>query len=144
MIPDAEVERLKREIKENKVSSWQDVHQFYINQGMLYPQQKSEHALASLLEMKGVTVADVNSVYLLKWLDEALETSQWITDAIYRSRQKDYTNPFRQITYDSEQERDKVLGKLEDNSFIQDQQKEQEAFAQTVRSIQSRLSQSMR
>jgi hypothetical protein len=40
---------------------------------------------------------------------------------IYESRAKDYTNPFRKMVYDTEDEMNTVLGKLEDNSFIQQQ-----------------------
>jgi hypothetical protein len=43
----------------------------------------------------------------------------WITEGIYRSREKDYQNPFRSITYDSKAEMEAVVGRLEDNSFIQ-------------------------
>ena len=40
---------------------------------------------------------------------------------IYESREKDYTNPFRKMVYDTKKEMNKVLGKLEDNTFIQQQ-----------------------
>jgi hypothetical protein len=51
---------------------------------------------------------------------------------IYESRAKDYTNPFRQMVYDTDQEMEKVVGKLKDNTFIRQQQEELEAFRKKV------------
>jgi hypothetical protein len=42
-----------------------------------------------------------------------------MTKAIYDSRSKDHHNEFRKMAYDTRQEMDKVLGKLDENSFIQ-------------------------
>lgn len=40
---------------------------------------------------------------------------------ILESRAKDYTNPFRKMVYDNNEEMNQVVGRLEDNSFIQHQ-----------------------
>ncbi len=42
-----------------------------------------------------------------------------MSKGIYESRAKDYTNPFRKMVYENDAEMNKVLGKLEDNSFVQ-------------------------
>ncbi len=51
-----------------------------------------------------------------------------MTKAIYDSRAKDYSNPFRKMAYDNEEEMNAVVGKLEDNSFINDQKQDLEKF----------------
>ena len=40
---------------------------------------------------------------------------------IFDSRAKDYSNPFRKMVYETNNEMNKVIGRLEDNSFIQQQ-----------------------
>ncbi len=132
LIAEAELHHLLLDIKEGKVDLWQDVHRFYTRQGEAYHQQKRQHALASLAGIKQINLAQCTAGDIAQWLAEAVETKQWITESIYRSRVKDYTNPYRNMTYETEQERDKVLGKLEDNSFIKQQQTELSHFIDRI------------
>jgi NTP pyrophosphatase (non-canonical NTP hydrolase) len=73
--------------------------------------------------------------------EEALETRKWIQKGIIESRKKDYSNPYRKMVYDNEEEMTEVMGKLSDNSFIRDQQKELEAFSRKVTALVKRLQQ---
>ncbi len=139
LIPEEEVHRFKTDIKEDKINSWHHVHQFYISQGEQYNQQKREHAIASLLEIKEVNVDDVTTTHLLQWLDEATELKEMMVDAIYRSREKDYTNPFRKMMYENEREMNIVLGKLEENSFIKQQEEELSDFIKRIHTIKQKL-----
>ena len=52
--------------------------------------------------------------------------------SIYESRAKDYENEFRKMTYDDMNEMEEVLGKLEDNIFLQTQEEELKAFRSQV------------
>ena len=54
---------------------------------------------------------------------------------IYDSRAKDYTNPFRKMVYETEAEMDIVTGKLEENSFILQQQEELKTTKARVQKI---------
>ena len=54
---------------------------------------------------------------------------------IYDSRAKDYESPFRQMLYETQQELDKVIGKLADNSFIKQQQEALGQFRKQVNEI---------
>ena len=54
---------------------------------------------------------------------------------MYESRAKDYTNPFRKMVYETKEEMEAVVGKIEDNQFIQDQFAELEVFKKTVKSL---------
>ena len=139
LIPQAEVERLKREIKEDKINDWNEVHFFYEEQGKRYPQLKREHALASLASIKEVNLEAVINTEILSWLDEAIQIKQSLVDAIYSSRAKDYSNPFRKMTYESEREMQQVLGAIEDNSFIKQQQEELDLFINRVTTIKASL-----
>jgi hypothetical protein len=43
---------------------------------------------------------------------------------IISARAKDYENPFRTMVYENREEMNEVIGALEDNSFINQQQEE--------------------
>ena len=54
---------------------------------------------------------------------------------ITRSREKDYNNPFRKMVYDSQEEMDKVMGSLSDNSFIRQEAKALKTFEKNVATL---------
>jgi hypothetical protein len=66
-------------------------------------------------------------------LNEHLNIQQEIVTNTYNSREKDYSNPFRKMTYETEEEMNAVLGDLENNSFIKDQAN---ALDQTKKQVQ--------
>lgn len=113
------VEKLKEQVKNGKINSWQALHKVYLKEGEQYEACRQMHGLAVLCELeqiknlKKITIAQVQN-----WLTELLEIQVGLTEKIYLSREKDYTNPYRKIVYDSDTEMTEVLGKLEDNAFI--------------------------
>jgi hypothetical protein len=139
LMPEEDIHLLKTEIKEDSINDWQEVHRFYILQGKKYSGQKRGHALSSLADIKGVNLADIAVEDLMQWFDEAVEIKKMMVDAIHSSREKDYTNPFRKMTYENEKEMNEVLGKLNDNSFIRQQQKEFDEFAQRIAVLKAKL-----
>ena len=52
--------------------------------------------------------------------------------AIYDSRAKDHHNEFRKMVYETQEQMDKVLGRLDENAFIRQQEKEFEQFKSEV------------
>jgi len=72
-------------------------------------------------------------------LNNMVYTKQWMTKGIYGSRAKDYSNPFRKMVYDTNEEMNNVLGKLENNSFIQQEQQASEQFVAEVNALKKRL-----
>jgi hypothetical protein len=124
LIQEKEVERLKNNIKNNKINSWNKVHQFYIAQGKNYENDKLNHAVASLSELWKISSATFTPIIFKKLLEETLNTKSIINDLVFETRRKDYTNPFRKMTYENQSEMNIVLGNLENNSFINEQRKE--------------------
>ena len=53
---------------------------------------------------------------------------------IYKSRAKDYTNPFRKMIYETNEEMNAVVGRIEDNQFIQDQLAEVDSYTKNCKS----------
>ena len=128
LMTEAAVNSLLKGISSGKIASWDEVHAFYRQQSEAYPQQKLAHALASLLEVQGISRSQFTQARFLELLEEAVRTREWMTRTIFESRAKDYQNPFRKMVYDTDREMEKVIGKLKDNAFINQQQQELAQF----------------
>ncbi|WP_252723016.1 hypothetical protein [Treponema phagedenis] len=91
-----------------------------------YPYDKAENAYAVLCRIKGVS--KLTKELWNEYIDESLRIRKFIEEEILKTKLKDYTNPFRDITYRNKAERDAVLGKVEDNPIIQESKIETEYF----------------
>jgi len=132
LIPEKIFKQFRTDIHQGKVKGWDDVHQFYVDQGKQYQRNVLEHAFGSLVELDHLKSSNFTSEYLQNLLKESLGTMDWITDGIKLSRKKDYENEFRKMVYDSEAEMNKVMGSFEENSFIKMKQKEADDFRDLV------------
>lgn len=135
LITDTAVNSLIRSIHSGKISSWDEVHDFYSKKSILYNKEKFQHSFASLLEVLKLTQGKFTKKIFIRLLEQAIATKEWMVKNIYNSRAKDYENPFRQMVYDTPQEMEKVLGKLADNGFIKQQQNELEEYRSRVTAI---------
>ncbi len=118
LIRRSDLEDLKDGIRSGEIDSWQEVHKVYRKIGESYPENKLAHA---------------HSLFSGALMDEAIETATFIYEGIRNSRKKDYVNHFRNITFDSDGERDAVIGAFEDNSFILEAKKEYERIVKLIR-----------
>lgn len=135
LIIDTEVQQLKNAIKKGKIKSWQQVHDFYQLQGKKYSTDKLHHAYTSLLELLNITPKQFTATLFKELLQKMLISKEWMTKGIYNARAKDYTNPYRKMVYDNNEEMLKVIGKLEDNSFIQDQLAQLDGLKKNVKGL---------
>ena len=120
MIPAGELKHLKEKIVSYEIISWQQVHDFFIEQGKNYQNQKLWHAIASLQELLvHKTAADIKLNELLNWY---IGFRKHQMTEIRHSRQKDYDNPFRQMLYADKKEMEAVIGKLDKTPFIVQQE----------------------
>lgn len=139
LMPAEEVQLLKEKIKDNRIKSWDGIHAFYAEAGNKYPQQKLKHALACLSELLEINIKKADSSLFDTLLENAVATKEWMTQGIYDSRAKDYQSSFRKMVYGNKAEMEKVVGKLEENSFIQQQQQELAALKRQVKSVKKAL-----
>ena len=135
LIPTDEIHLLNKRIQENEITSWDALHSFYKQQAELYSSQKLSHSLAALQAIAGVQINKIDKEELKSLFKKAVSTKEWMTQGIYQSRAKDYTNPFRKIAYNSQKEMDEVTGKLEDNSFIKQQNDELEKYKNRIKTF---------
>ena len=139
LMRDTDVEKIKQQIKTGKIQNWHQLHEMYIKIGADYPSDKLEHAYTSLLEILNITSKQFTPAIFKNVLRQAVSVKEWMGKGIYQSREKDYTNPFRKMVYDTKKEMDKVLGKIEDNTFIQLQLAELDAFKKKVKEVTKKL-----
>lgn len=141
LIPDSQLQATLKDIRTGELGDWEGLHRQYLDWSTQYPRQRSLHSLACLLEIRGITAAGLTPGILETWLEEVLGIRERINQLIFRSREKDYRNPFRNMVYDNAEQRDRVVGKLEQNGFILQTEKELEGFRGKVRQAKSILAQ---
>jgi Domain of unknown function (DUF4954) len=135
LIQKTAIENLKRNIKTDKIKSWDGIHDFYRLQGDAYAADKLHHSYTSLLEILNITPKQFTPALFKQLLQQALTTKEWMSKGIYDSRAKDYSNPFKKMVYDTTAEMNKVVGRLEENSFIQQQLGELEEVKKLVKGV---------
>ena len=134
-----DVDLMRKKIRTGKIKSWDNLHAVYNEYAATYKTQKTLHALATLNEIKGINLKKVNAAQLNLLLNETLETKAWMTKKIFESRAKDYTNEFRKMAYDTQQEMDNVVGALNSNSFINQQKEELQSFTGKINQLKKKL-----
>ncbi len=135
LMPTEEIEKLKQNIKNGNINSWDEVHVFYQQQAQQYPQQKLVHAIYTASIVNKIDIQNINSTIIQEWIHQSIKTKEWMTKNIYESRAKDYENPFRKMVYTSDEEMNAVVGKIEDNSFIQRQEEALSTFKEQALSL---------
>ena len=139
LMREKDVEALKTQIKNKTINSWDELHEAYRQEGEAYLSKKIQHALASLLEIENIGANEINLKKINQWLDEAIIITASVTEKIVSSRQKDYTNVFRKMIYDSEGEMNQVVGSFDRNSFVLQQQKAFKEFKLHTEKIKKKL-----
>jgi hypothetical protein len=139
LMPTTIVQELKEKIKSGKIKSWDGIHTFYTSQSSLYPQQKLMHAIGALLEIEKMKLKVFDTAALVHLLNGAVNTKEWMAKGIYQSRAKDYNSSFRKMVYDNVEEMNNVMGALDKNSFIIEQQQALAQFKLRVTGIKKKL-----
>jgi hypothetical protein len=132
LMPAATVQHLIEAITNGSVNGWNDVHDFYEQQGQQYETDKLIHAIASLEEMSGKKFSAISRQNWVTYIRQTIATKEWMVKNISDSRAKDYNNPFRKMVYDTVEEMNKVMGKFSDNSFILQETKLLQSFKEKM------------
>ncbi|MEJ7586332.1 MAG: DUF4954 family protein [Ferruginibacter sp.] len=139
LIQQSAIQKLQNYIVTNKIKSWNEVHDFYEAQSAYYFTDKLNHAYTSLLEIMNITPRQFTADLFKQLLKEALATREWMCKGIYESRAKDYNNPFRRMVFDNNEEMNKVIGRIEDNTFIQQQTGQLDQLRKQVKAVTRKL-----
>jgi hypothetical protein len=139
LIKTSAVTNFKNNVKNGKVNSWDEVHNFYKAEGAHYEADKLQHAYNSLLEILNITGRQFTPAVFKSLLTDTLKTKEWMCKGIYDAREKDYTNIYRKMVYDNTDEMNVVIGKLEDNTFIQSQLAELDIMKKEIKALIKKL-----
>ncbi|MEW5817983.1 MAG: DUF4954 family protein, partial [Spirochaetota bacterium] len=132
LIPETVLQKIMKEITEGKINSWRELHKEYDRQWDEYPKQKKDHAIYMALLMHGKNIQELDNQFIRKLLSDSRNTARVFSDLAWKSREKDFTNPFRQTTYRNKEEMTAVLGRVEDIDFLKDFRKEVEEYSADI------------
>ncbi len=133
LMPRKDMNHLFDDIKSGILDNWDDIHRYYDKLFSIYPQQKLEHALAVIQDVFGITLKDAG--ILKEQLLRYGKIDDLITQRVYESRAKDYENHFKKLNFETPEEMNAVLGKIEDNGFIVSKRKENQEVHQIIEKI---------
>jgi hypothetical protein len=135
----SEIEKLVKQVHSGRIKSWEAVHAFYTEQGQRYANDKLGHALAALKDVFGIQLKKADPLMLKNLLLQSITTREWMVQEIYESRAKDYDNPFRKMVYETTGAMNNVLGKLDDNTFIKQEQTALENYKKEILQLCKKL-----
>jgi NDP-sugar pyrophosphorylase family protein len=132
LVPLAALDEVLGRVTRGEILGWDGMHAEYRRLAGLYPQDKARHAWAILawLEATSPGTAGANGApadaaqpllsrgALAGALAEYAVLSTRVEEGVYRSRKKDYDNPFRRATFRSGEEARAVMGDAETSPFV--------------------------
>ena len=137
LMPRTAVDQLREDIKTGVLNTWEAIHNRYDQLWAVYLLEKQRHAYAVLCAL--LNTQQLTAEHWQSSLDKAVSLQQFICDQVFESRQKDYDNYFRQITFKSTDEMLAAVGTIEDNSFIVQTREDTAAFIELVNQFKKRL-----
>jgi NDP-sugar pyrophosphorylase family protein len=118
LVPESKVNRLREKVNTGVVCSWDDMHAAYATWFAEYEDDKVSNALGILKAIKGTDFIDASCWDEVRGQTRIIRS--YIEKQVYVTKSKDYKNPFRSITFRNDEERDIVLGKVDENPFIEE------------------------
>lgn len=137
LMPEIDSDQIRRDIGNNVLNSWQQIHDRYDQLWSDYPLEKQKHAYATLCYILGCE--QLSKEQFDETLNKAIKIQEYIRDQVYISRKKDFDNPFRQATYRNLEEMTAAIGTIEENDFVVQVNEETEEFKEKIKNIKNRM-----
>ena len=118
VLPSKMLDEFAELVKTKKINSWEEAHEFYDRCQSHYAEFKARYSLFILEELYSRKINDFTQEIFCDIISDVTAFSNEMYKASIYSRQKDYDDPFRKMTYGSEEEMEVVLGSLNDNEFL--------------------------
>ena len=135
IIPTIKINQLCEKIKSGQINSWNEIHSYYDSCQKNYELYKCRYALYILEKLYTRPILEFSSEIFQDIIDDVtIVSTDMYRDSIY-SRQKDYTDPFRAMTYENQEEMTAVLGTIDDNDFLHILRAQTESFNLDLRVI---------
>lgn len=118
IIPQEKINELFAKIKSGEISSWSEVHEFYNVCQANYLEYKTRYAIFILEELYSKEIKDFTCDIFKDIVSDVMIVSDEMYSASVSSREKDFTDYYRCMTYKNKYEMTAVLGTLNDSSFL--------------------------
>ena len=118
IIPEEELEKIKDDIKNRTLDAWKEIHARYEKEWDKYREQKIRFAIYALESIYEKEIDKFGKDDWEKFYTEALIVINDVYKLSIESREKDYTDYYRKMTFRNENEMVAVLGKIKDNEFL--------------------------
>lgn len=135
IIPTIKIDQMCQKIKDGQIDSWDEVHTYYDSCQKNYELYKTRYALFILEKLYSRPILEFTPDIFQDIVDDVSLVSIDMYKASIYSRQKDYTDPFRAMTYESTEEMTAVLGTIDDNDFLHVLRAQTESFNSDLRII---------
>lgn len=140
IVPKQQVQELFRRIKEGKINRWEEVHHFYDQCQSSYIQWKARYSLHLLEWLYSNNLENFTQAIFKDIHDDVLIVSNYMYENSRNTRQKDFEDYFRSITYRTKEEQEAVIGTLEDTGFLKELEVETKRFNKKLALLLSDLS----
>lgn len=135
IIPSEKIKELFASIKNGSINNWNSVHQYYKICQCAYDQYKVRYALYLLEQLYSRPIEEFSVDLYRNITDDVSIVAYDIYNASLKSREKDYTDYYRNMTFRSKEEMETVIGPLGDNSFLRELRADTENFTKEIREI---------
>ncbi len=139
VIPEEKISELFCLIKNNSIENWRQVHIFYDDCQKNYINYKARYALYLLEYLYSKPVSSFDKVDFDKLIADVTEVAKNMLDSSVSSRAKDYSDHYRSVTFRNQEEKEAVIGKLEENSFLKQLKVSTEEFIYELNRLFSQL-----
>ncbi len=130
LVSEPQILSLIQNIEEGRLDSWEAIHAQYDQWWERYPMVKAIVALQTLQRIS--QTIELDSTH---W-DTLVTRFNVLCDQnafeVYRSRKKDFDDPFRKIVYRNETEMTAVLGRTDENPFVLESRRAMESLKEMV------------
>ena len=135
IIPKEKRLELFSKIKSGEIDSWDKVHAFYDHCQDEYESYKVRYSVYLLEKLYSRPIENFSNYLYNNIIEDVTVITQEMYDASYKSREKDYTDYYRQMVYSSGREMENVLGPMDENDFLIEFKKTTEDFVKRLKTI---------
>lgn len=139
VIPQKKLNELFKKIKEGKINSWQEVHFFYDECQAHYTEYKAGYSLYLLERLYSAKIEDFSAAIYKDIIKDVTVISNDMYESSVSSREKDFTDYYRCMTYRNKNEMNAVLGTISDCGFLQTLKEDTETFNNRLKTVFSEM-----
>lgn len=132
LISGRNLEKLKSDIREGSLNSWNEIHHEYHTISETYLFEKACFARHAL---EIITNKTFNAELINDLVPTALKISEYVKNQTSKTRLKDYQSTSRKMMYENEKEMFAIIGNPNDNEFLLISEKKFEEFKNGVQKL---------